>query len=290
MKENIDLLDIKFVQNEAIKNITSYHTSGNVKGVFYPKNNRQLIYIYNFLKVNNIPFKILGRGSNVLISRKGEKMLFISTKNICDNIKIKEEFCMVNASCSLVKLYQKSLAHSLSGFENLAGIPGSIGGAIIMNSGAFGSNIFDNLVYVKILQNGKIIKLSKDKIKYFYRSSSLKNCLILSAKFKLVKKDRCDIQKNFLECCNLRAVKQPKGYSCGSVFKNPAHTSAGYLIEQCGLKGKEKGAAIISQRHANFIINRDNASASDILYLINLCEKEVYQKFAIRLKREVRVY
>lgn len=289
-KKSVNLLEIKFVQNEEIKNITSYHTAGTVKGVFYPKDNRELIFIYNFLSVNNIPFKILGRGSNILISRKGEKLLYISTKNICDNIRIKDIFCTVNASCPIIKVYQKCLAKSLSGFEYLAGIPGSIGGAIVMNGGAFGVNIFDNLIYIKVLQNGKIIKLGKEQIEYAYRTSSLKNCLILSAKFKLSKKDKCSIQKSFLECCAFRALKQPKGYSCGSVFKNPDDASAGYLIEQCGLKGKEQGDALISQKHANFIINKQNASASDILYLINLCEIEVYQKFGIRLKREVKVF
>lgn len=280
---------IDFVKDEKIQNISTYHNKGHVKCVFYPKNSKQLIFLYNLFSINKIPFKVIGNGSNILISPKGKNYFYISTKNMRHYIRFNKNYCTINCSCPISFVYQKCLANSLSGFENIAGIPGTIGGAIKMNAGSFGSDISENIEYVKILKNNKITKIKKENLNFGYRNSSFKNCLILSARFKLIKKDQNTIQQVFLKNLSLRSEKQPRGYSCGSVFKNPQHYSAGFLIESCGLKGKQKGEAQISSKHANFIINKQNADYQDIKYLINLCKKEVYKKYKIKLKCEIEI-
>ncbi len=285
-----DILDVEFITHEKINKLSTFHTKGVVKGVFYPKNSKELIAVVNHLTRNNIKFKIIGNGSNILISPQGAKSIFISTKKLYHYIRFKESKCFVSSGVSLNQVYIHCLRRSLSGFENLAGIPGTIGGTICSGSGAFGSSIFDHLDYIRIFQDGKIKKIKKSDIEYGYRSSSLKNTIILSACFTLEKKNQQDIREKYINNCNFRIKNQPKGYSCGSIFKNPKGFSAGWLIEKCGLKNITHKDACISEKHANFIINNDNASFYDIKYLIDLCKKEVYRRFSIRLDCEVEIY
>ncbi len=281
--KNISLDKIEYKANESISNITTIKTKGIAK-VFYPKTQKKLIFLYNYFSINQIPFQILGNGSNVLINPK-YKGFIISTKKIKKIIKINNEFITVSNSVPLSILFKKTLENSLSGFENLALIPGVVGGAIKMNSSFKNQSISDNLIWVKVLQNGKIKKIKKNEINFRYRKSF--DGLILSACFKLIKKDRKEIEKTFLESLNFRNTNQPKGNSFGSTFKNPKEYSSGYLIEKCSLKNHKIGDAVISQKHANFIINENKASFNDVYNLIKICKKEVKKKFNLNLSCEV---
>ena len=282
----IILSDIEYNQCEEIKNITTIKTKGCAK-VFYPKNQKQLIFLYNLLSINNIKFALVGGGSNVLISDRYTGYI-VSLSKMRKNILIRGNSVVVCAGLKLSDVYNKCQKRGLGGFEKLATIPGSIGGAIRMNASFDGSQISDHLVWIKVLRNGKIEKIFKKDLKFGYRKGYSKG-LILSAKFTLRVKDRDEIRVEFMKNAIVRLSSQPQGNSFGSVFKNPANESAGRLIEECALKGKRQGGAIISNKHANFILNISNASIGDVLYLIQLMKKEVYKKFKVRLEREVKI-
>ena len=282
----IILSDIEYNQCEEIKNITTIKTKGCAK-VFYPKNQKQLIFLYNLLSINNIKFALVGGGSNVLISDRYTGYI-VSLSKMRKNILIRGNSVVVCAGLKLSDVYNKCQKRGLGGFEKLATIPGSIGGAIRMNASFDGSQISDHLVWIKVLRNGKIEKIFKKDLKFGYRKGYSKG-LILSAKFTLRVKDRDEIRVEFMKNAIVRLSSQPQGNSFGSVFKNPSNESAGRLIEECALKGKRQGGAIISNKHANFILNISNASFGDVLYLIQLMEKEVYKKFKVKLEREVKI-
>lgn len=286
--ESKEILTIPFVLNEKISNICTYKTQGKVKGVFYPQNEKQLILVYDWLYNAKIPFKIIGNGSNLLI-KEDCKCLFISTKQIKSNILLRNNYAYISSSTLLANCFNKCYKKGLSGFENLATIPATIGGALTMNASCFGSSIFDIVEKIKIYKDGKEKFIKKDNILYCYHKTNLKDCLILSAKFKLKNENPCEILNKYAQIVKIRTEKQPKGLSCGSVFKNPPNTSAGALIEKCGLKGLTKNNAKISEKHGNFIINTGNSTFDDIKYLIDKCQEEVYRKFNIYLEKEVEI-
>lgn len=283
------LNDILFISNESTKKLSFYGCEGNVKGAFYPKNEGQLVLVYNYLKINNLPFKIVGNGSNLLFSPKSKQIYIISMKLMSKKVNFKREKVYFSSSTSLAFLANLCYKKSLSGLEELSSIPATMGGAIKMNAGCFGKCIFDLLDKVKILQNGRIKYIPKDKIEHGYHHTALDDTLILGGSISLMKSNKCDILKKQTELLGKRLSSQPCGKSCGSVFKNPPNKSAGKLIELCGLKGISKNDAEISSKHANFIINKKNATFDDIFSLIKLCEDCVYNKFNIKLIREVEI-
>lgn len=286
--KNFKIFDIEFVPNEEIKNLSTIKTTGTIGGVYYPKNQDELIFIYNFLKINNINFVIVAKGSNILFSPKVSNYLAISLKKMRKNIKKYKNSIIVSSSVTIADAFQYCYKNNLSCFEKLSTIPGSIGGAIKVNAGCFGANIFDNLESIKILQNGRVKVVDKEKILYSYRKTDVDG-LILSAKFRTLPKSRCELLKIASDCIDKRNSKQPKGFSLGSIFKNPLNYHAGYLIEKCGLKSMAKNDAYISDIHANFIINRNNASFGDIKYLIDLARKKVKEKFGVNLELEIKI-
>ena len=289
MSENFSIQNIEFKENVSAQELTTMKAEANVGLVFYPKNEKELVFIYNYLAINNIKFIVIGNGSNVIFTEKASEITVITTKKIKNKITRRDNVVTINCSTSLAASYRYALKNSLSGFEKLAGIPGNLGGAVFMNASAFSSSIFDYLISVKVLKNGKIQNIKKEKLTLSYRDSGLKGCLVLSAKFMLPRKDMCEIERQFYKYQYLRAAKQPKGLSSGSIFKNPPLISAGKLIEECGLKGFQIGGGKISEKHANFIVNQDNATAEDILKLISLIKSKVYEKYKIRLVEEVKV-
>ena len=283
------LLNIEFNYQVDAKTLTTIKTKGIVKGVFYPKNEKELIDVYNFLIKNEIPFDIVGNGSNILFSEKCHDIILISTKKLKQTLKIKDNFVYCSSSVMLNTIFQKTYIKGLSGFEYLAGIPASTGGAIKMNAGAFGHCIFDFIEKIKIFKDGKTKYITKKQIDYKYRKSNLEDSLILSAKFKLDHDDKCNIYKKYISFLTLRKQKQPQGFSAGCIFKNPPNYSAGELIDKCGLKGIKQNDAQISEKHANIIVNNGNATFDDILTLINLCKIKVKEKFNIDLELEIKI-
>lgn len=281
--------NICFVKNESTKGLSLYGCEGVVKGAFYPKNEGELALVYNYLKINNLPFKIVGNGSNVLFSPKSSDFYIISMKLMNKKIIFRHEKVYFSSAVSMPSLAHLCYQKSLGGLEELSSIPGTMGGIIKMNAGAFGKCIFDILDKVKVLRKGRIKYLKKSEIAYGYRHTSLDDELILGGTICMTKMHKCDILKRQNEFLGRRLSSQPTGRCCGSVFKNPPNESAGKLIELCNLKGVSKNGATISTKHANFIINKGNATFEDIYFLIELCEKVVYEKFKIKLVREVEI-
>lgn len=251
---------------------------------------------------DNIPFYIIGFGSNTLLCDGYFDGLVIVYKSNNPSLIFEDSFVKADAAVPLYSLVSKSKENGLSGLEWAIGIPGTLGGAINGNAGAFGKSISDSIESVEFIEivNREIKKkeFSKQECGFDYRQSVFKennNLIILSAKLKLEKKEREGIEQELK--INLEKRKNvPKGFSVGSVFKNyfdkekKEFVSAGKLIEECGLRGKRIGDAQISNEHGNFIINLNKAKARDVIELISLAKKEVENKFFIKLEEEIKFF
>lgn len=295
LEEIINLLendgDIK--ENVSLKTLTTLKVGGISKYVFYPKDVTSLKKALTLFKENNINYKIFGNGSNIIPSDKIYDGVIIKLSSL-NNLKIEDEVIEVEAGYSLMKLAKEVIKLGLSGLEWANGIPGTIGGAVYMNAGAYKQDMSFVLEKITVLdENMNIVTLNKDELDFSYRHSRLmeENLICLSATLKLEKKDISLIEEVVNKRKEKRMETQPLEYpSAGSVFRNPFNDFAGRLVEECNLKGKQIGGAMISLKHANFIINKDNATGKDVLDLINLAKKEVKEKFNIELKQEQELF
>lgn len=295
LEEIINLLandgDIK--ENVSLKTLTTLKVGGISKYVFYPKDVTSLKKALTLFKENNINYKIFGNGSNIIPSDKIYDGVIIKLSSL-NNLKIEDEVIEVEAGYSLMKLAKEVIKLGLSGLEWACGIPGTIGGAVYMNAGAYKQDMSFVLEKITALdENMNIVTLNKDELDFSYRHSRLmeENLICLSATLKLEKKDISLIEEVVNKRKEKRMETQPLEYpSAGSVFRNPFNDFAGRLVEECNLKGKQIGGAMISLKHANFIINKDNATGNDVLDLINLAKKEVKEKFNIELKQEQELF
>ncbi len=295
LEEIINLLandgDIK--ENVSLKTLTTLKVGGISKYVFYPKDVTSLKKALTLFKKNNINYKIFGNGSNIIPSDKIYDGVIIKLSSL-NNLKIEDEVIEVEAGYSLMKLAKEVIKLGLSGLEWANSIPGTIGGAVYMNAGAYKQDMSFVLEKITALdENMNIVTLNKDELDFSYRHSRLmeENLICLSATLKLEKKDISLIEEVVNKRKEKRMETQPLEYpSAGSVFRNPFNDFAGRLVEECNLKGKQIGGAMISLKHANFIINKDNATGKDVLDLINLAKKEVKEKFNIELKQEQELF
>jgi UDP-N-acetylmuramate dehydrogenase len=301
-----------------LKEYTTFKIGGPARYFFVAKNKEDLKNAILWAKKKKLPFFILGGGSNVLFSDKGFNGLVIKIQN--SNLKIQNENSKFKIICGaglpLVKSVFKSSEIGATGLENLAGIPGTLGGAIWGNAGAFGREIGDLVEEVRVLDVGgsklEVKKLKKEDCKFGYRNSIFKkrkNWIILEATLKLEKGNKKEIEEKIKEILKLRKEKQPLEFPCaGSVFKNVSikkvpkkiqekfkekikngFLPAGVLIEAAGLKGFQIGGAKISEKHANFIVNLGEAYAKDVWKLIQKIKKEVKRKFKINLEEEIKL-
>jgi len=234
----------------------------------------------------------LGSGSNLLVNDKDINAFVITTARAIKDLKITNNIIHADSGVMLGKLVKESMKHKLTGLESLAGVPGTLGGALKMNAGAWGSEISNYLTSVEIVDiNGSVKTLKPIDLNFGYRSSSFSSeYFILSAQFKLKSSSKENIKIKKAKASDGRKKTQPLKYrSAGSVFKNPrSNLAAGFLIEKSGLKGTKYGDAEISTHHANFFINHGNAKASDVAFLIRLSRKTVYEKYGIMLDLELR--
>lgn len=235
-----------------------------------------------------VKYKIIGNGTNVLVSDKGYDGVIVCLKKLSD-VFFKRDEVRAMAGANLDKLIKFAVDHRLTGLEALSGIPATVGGAVVMNAGAFGHNISDRITTVETLHNGKIKIYDKDDCKFGYRKSRFlgKKETVVSASFKLDQGDREEINVRIKNYRELRKNVQPSGKSCGSVFKNLPKLSAGALVDKAGLKGYSVGGAKISERHGNFILTDSRATATDVYALINYIKEEINKIFGVRLTEEV---
>ena len=278
--------------NEPLSKHTTYGIGGPAEIMVFPENKTDLIQIIRTARKMNQPVSILGSGSNILISDNGIKGVVISLKNTLKLIEIENQKLYAECGSMLGRIVKQAVKHNLIGLENLNGVPGTLGGALVMNAGAWGGEISENLVQVELIdKDGKLRYLQKNEINFSYRQSSFnKKDILLSAEFLLKKADKEIINKNFVEAQTGRKSTQPLNKrSAGSLFKNPKGHSAGKLIDEAGLKGFSVGQAKISDKHANFFINEGNASSKDMLQLIKKAHQKVKEKFNINLELEVKL-
>ena len=227
----------------------------------------------------------IGNGSNLLVSDAAENLLFISLSGKFNLIEYDGQTVIAGAGVKISTLLDFCIKNGLSGLEWMAGIPATVGGAIFMNAGVGVDCILNHIKSIDCLIDGRIAELRE--FDFEYRKGIERK--ILSAKFEFCRTDKAQVYGNFEAARAARIKRQPSGRSFGSIFKNPHGLYAGKLIEECGLKGMTSGEAVISERHANFIINRTGASFDDVYNLILEAEKRVYEKFGIILAREVKI-
>ena len=280
------------LMNESLKKHTTYGIGGPADLMIFPKSKQDLIKVIEIINENKIQLTILGSGSNVLVSDNGIRGAVISLKNSLKQIEVDNNILYAECGTMLGKIVKHAVKNNLIGLENLNGVPGTLGGALIMNAGAWGGEISENLIHVEVINSkSEIQKIQKKDLNFSYRQSSFnKDDILLSAKFNLKKADKDIIKENFIEAQSGRKKSQPLNKrSAGSLFKNPKNNSAGKLLDEAGLKGFSIGDAKISEKHANFFINDGDATSKDMLMLIKKAHKEVKDKFNVNLSLEVKL-
>lgn len=262
-----------------------------------PRDFEELSEIVCHCLKERMPYFVIGRGSNILFNDKGFKGLVICLDSgIFTKMEIKGSRILCGAGLSLNKLIKQTRVWGLGGLEFLAGIPASAAGALVMNAGNRRKSIGNLVKGVTVMDRQGRLRVLKDKqLKFGYRQSSLNKYIVLEIALKLVKRSQKKIKENiakFLE--QKRRTQDLSSKSAGCIFKNPEYrssrrVSAGKMIEACGLKGKRRGGAEISTKHANYIINRNSAKAKDVLYLMNLTQRQVQKKFGLHLEPEIKI-
>lgn len=289
--EDLKKMDVgKIDTNVYLKDYTTFKVGGKALGIIYPDDIDDLCDIIKYLKDNDVKFKVLGNGSNVIFSDYDYNGIIIKLSNF-NNLDIKGNLINVGAGYMLNKLSLRLSRLGYSGLEFAAGIPGTIGGAIYMNAGAYKSDMGYITTSVKVLTpNYEIKTLENDKLDFHYRSSFFQKnpgYTVLEATLCLPKGNPEEIMELINTRKQRRIESQPLEYpSAGSVFRNPEGDFAGRLIEEIGYKGKKLGGAQVSEKHANFIINTGNATSQDIKRLINEIQEKVKEKFGIELRAE----
>lgn len=286
-------LGCRFLENADMSDYTSFRTGGNAEIIVFPDCIASLTAILKACRENGIKTHIIGNGSNILVSDNGLSGAVIKIGSDFSDIKLADETTVIcESGISMSKLCNFALENSLSGLEFAFGIPGTAGGAAFMNAGAYGGEMKDVLTRcTHIDSNLSEGALSGNELGLSYRKSAYSDngCVITSLELSLTKADKADIKAKMYENLGKRKSKQPLEFpSAGSTFKRPEGYFAGALIEECGLKGYTVGGAQVSEKHAGFVINRGNATSSDIAKLIDYVRNTVYENKGVMLEPEVR--
>ena len=288
MKE-IEELKVEYLKDEMLSKHTTYKVGGPCKYMVFPKNVDELIKVCKLIKEKKIDYKVLGNGSNVVFSSKEYNGVIINLSKL-NEYKLERTVLYASSGCSVPMLALYTVNNGLEGMEFATGFPASVGGAICMNAGCYGSSMSEITKEVTYLDENLDVKTVSNKECHFtYRNSIFKNSkkIVLSATFKLRKGNLEELKKIVNERMQKRIASQPlEKPSAGSVFKNPEGNYAGKLIEDAGLKGKQVGGAKISEKHANFIINEKNATGEDIKKLVSLIKEEIEDRYNIKLETE----
>ena len=288
--EFYDINDI--IIDEKLSEYVNFKVGGPADILLIPNSKEQVIKSIKICKENNIPFYLIGNGSNILVRDGGFRGVVLSLKNV-KNIYVDGEKIEAECGVMLKEVSDKAIENSLTGFEFACGIPGTIGGAVFMNAGAYDGEISKVIESAEVIdENCNIIRLSREELDFGYRSSLVmkKGYTVLSAVFKLEKGQVKTIKELIEDLTNKRESKQPLEYpSAGSTFKRPTGYFAGKLIQDAGLKGYSIGGAAVSEKHSGFVINKGNATAKDITDLIKHIQDEVKKQFGVDLHPEVRI-
>ena len=274
----------------------SRHTTFRIGGmaeIFLMPTIKEAVDVITLCRAKKIPYTIIGNGSNLLVGDKGIPGVVIEFGANASSIEVKENMIHAEAGALLSKVAHKALEASLGGMEFAAGIPGSIGGAVVMNAGAYGGEMKDVLETVTVLtRDGDVKTLTKDELELGYRTSVIakKDYIVLSAVIRLENGKKEEIKAVMDDLKEKRITKQPLEYpSAGSTFKRPEGYFAGKLIEDAGLRGYRVGDAQVSEKHCGFVVNRGEATAKDVAQLISDVQNRVMDEFGVKLEPEVRM-
>jgi UDP-N-acetylmuramate dehydrogenase len=283
---------ISFLPDEPLKDKTSYKIGGPTRWYFAPVNDTGVTEAIERAGVLGAPVLVMGKGSNILISDSGWPGLVLHFSTSFAAVEWNNATVVAQGGATLDTVVRESVHRGLRGLEDLSGIPGSVGGAVVMNAGAYSACIADTLLEATYLdmEDNRIVTVENSGLAFGYRDSLLrkKKVIVLSARFGLQLGTSTDLERSRIAVLEKRKKSQPLDIpSCGSVFKRPPGNYAGALIERAGLKGLRFGGAEISSKHANFIVNRGNATAAEVRHLIVLAQRRVYESTGILLEPEV---
>lgn len=279
--------------DEPMSSHCTFRAGGTAKYYVIPDEYTKVRDVLRLCVEENIPYYVIGNGSNLLVQDDGFDGVIIEIDSSLAEIEINGNEVVAKAGAKLSKIAVKALNESLTGFEFAHGIPGNLGGAVTMNAGAYGGEMKDVLKWVKVLDNnGEMKTLKAEELELGYRTSIIvkEKMIVLEACIELHKGNRDEIEKYMKELMAKRKEKQPLEYpSAGSTFKRPEGYFAGKLIQDAGLKGYRVGGAMVSEKHSGFVINYDNATATDIINLMKDVRKKVYEEFQVTLEPEVKI-
>lgn len=293
-KSLLNILDKEGIYiDEPMKNHISFKVGGPADFLVKPENENQIKEVITFLNSNNIPYIVVGNGSNLLVKDGGIRGVVIKIADNFNKFTLEDNTVFAQSGALLSFMGKAILKKSLTGFEFAAGIPGTLGGAIAMNAGAYGGEMKDIVKSVKVIDTkGNIFELSNKEMEFEYRKSLINKSdyIVLSALIELKEGNYDEIKESMKELTKSRVTKQPLNLpSAGSTFKRPEGYFAAKLIEDSGLKGLTLGGAQVSDKHAGFVVNVGDAKAKDILDLINVVKSTVYSKFGVILEEEVKI-
>lgn len=284
--------EIALLKDEALLNYTYTKTGGPADILAFPKSAKEVEQIVAYCRETDTPWLVLGNASNLIVRDGGIRGVVIMLSEM-NQITVEDTTLIVEAGAKLIDTTYVALHESLTGFEFACGIPGSVGGAVFMNAGAYDGEIQDIFASCDVLlADGRVVTMMKEEMAFSYRHSTLQDqhAIILSARFDLAQGDQDQIKKRMDELTELRQLKQPLEYpSCGSVFKRPVGHFTGKLIQDAGLQGLKWGGAQISEKHAGFIVNVDHATATDYVELIAHIQQVIKERFDVQLETEVRI-
>ena len=280
--------------DESLAKHTTFRIGGPCDYFVYPKNMLCFLRIMQVLKEQQVPYRIFGKGSNLLCSDDAFHGVILCLDRYLNNFYFEADGTLVaEAGCSIILLAQEAMRRSLSGLEFASGIPGTLGGTVSMNAGAYEKEMKDIVNSVRILtQEGEIKEISNAEMAFGYRTSAVlkNNWIVLGATLQLQQDDPVEIQARIDDFTHRRRTRQPLEYaSAGSTFKRPEGFFAAKLIDDAGMKGYSVGDAQVSEKHAGFVVNKGKASAEDVLVLMSRIQAAVKEKFGVDLKPEVRI-
>ena len=290
----IEIIDKERVLcDEPMKKHTTFRVGGNADYFVMPKTVQEVKETVALCRAHDMDYYVVGNGSNLLVSDAGYRGVIIQIYNEMNQIEIDGTTVKVQAGALLSKIGSAALKAGLTGFEFAAGIPGTVGGAVVMNAGAYGGETKDILKSATVLtQDGEVLTLYNGELELGYRTSVIakKGYIVLEAEYELQEGDVETIRATMDDLKTRRVTKQPLEYpSAGSTFKRPEGYFAGKLIQDAGLRGYRVGGAMVSEKHCGFVINAEDATASDVLELIHQISDKVYEQFGVRLEPEVKV-
>ena len=292
-KKLLSILKVEQVKkDEPMKIHTTFRVGGPARYFVTPETEEEVAKVIEVCTQENVPYYIVGNGSNLLVSDQGYEGVIIQIYKQMNRVEITENEIHAQAGALLSMIANRAMEAELTGFEFAAGIPGTLGGACVMNAGAYGGEMKDVLETVTVLtRDGDVKTLTKDELELGYRTSVIakKDYIVLSAVIRLENGKKEEIKAVMDDLKEKRITKQPLEYpSAGSTFKRPEGYFAGKLIQDAGLRGFQVGGAQVSEKHCGFVVNKDQATAADVMNLMNQVSDKVYEMSGVRLEPEVK--